>query len=299
MAANVGMMSRQISTICALLAVYVSIFINAAISQTCQTSNAGNTLLQRFNASRVSQICFDEPTATCVHDGHEGLNNMIYNCSVMSEGIERCACVENMISAEVVFLIDGTGRDELTFEENSNLWSYFTGYWPEWYIADISSNQLETVTYHWIVFGTQVEYIFTFSSESGMLPNWPTDEWPASLRNATNNVNLCSALEATFDIFESSEKAAKMIIYSAYNTPTIDAACSDTYSFDGIDTFALRWSNSDVDLDDVESTFGEFTQCTYITESGGWAPDTLGQSRPVLRYLQGSASDFVCDMANC
>lgn len=282
-------------------------FLHLSVSQTCQTSGIGSALGSRFSSTYLDELCFEESTSTCQDTG--GFNsdtNSFYNCGLLSQGIERCACIETSIRATVVFLIDGTGRSELNSNESDDLWSFYTSYWPIWYIQDIARNQSGYVDYSWIIFGSDVEYTFTLNDDDNnapTLPDWPSNALPDNLKDATTSVDFCSAFEAAQNIFNANDNSAKILIYSAYNTPakpTIDNVCDGEYdySFDGIDTYAIRWSNGDVDLDVIEDNFGYFTQCTYVTENGGWYPESFSQSRPVLRYPQGTGADFVCTRSN-
>lgn len=374
-------------------------------------------LQSNHDSLTMRSICFNSTTQRCAEYG--GLwNNEIYNCTILSQQVEKCGCNEQSISASVVFLLDGTGRELLSSRDNRNLWRYCTSHWPRWYIDDIVQSQtnngsLNNIEYNWIIFGRNVEYIFQYNS-TNTEPNWSDRQWPENLQNSTKNVDYCNAHDAAMQIFSETDKIAKILIYFAFNickfpqiNPNGSYICPiiNTYSdvdsdsdtdaiIDNIDSdsvetigsssdrdsdddddesnadnnsddeqdintnnnkkgfnpnpvalsgsqinsynsdpvavstidsdsdsadggynnnnnysdqveynfdyfsYAIKINNDDVDLSGVETSFGDFDQCTFITDGSEFIVFHELEAVPVLRYLQGTVSDYICAFAN-
>ena len=203
-------------------------------------------------------------------------------------------------------MVDGTGRSDLSEEENKDLWNHFTSYWGEWYYDDVMQFQTN-IQYHWLFFSNQVPFQFDYPADgdpvnwASVNPNWLRNaSIPSDLDGLYNNVDTCEALSAAVNELNAMPHTKKMIIYLAFNTPEYPNSVTDCatrlgFSVDlsNVAIYGIRW-DTDVDLDYVESEFGDFEQCTHVLDGDNWAPTSETTARSVLRYIQGTASDFVC-----
>ena len=245
-------------------------------------------------------ICGSISSSTC-EDAPASYMGNDYDCSIITEG---CACSEQDISESVVFLIDGTGRSQLTDAQNDFFWNFTVSFWPRRYKNEVASNQKlnGNVNYHFIIFGSSIEYEYEYTLSNPSVPWNGQETLPDNLKNARGNADFCVAYNRAKEIFESDGKTQRSIVYVAYSDPS-NYQC-DLADYD-INFFLIKWTD---ETDSDGSIYDYFTQnngnnalnqCAYQFASSTWFPDDFNDGVAVHRLWQEITSDFFCAAGGC
>ena len=220
-----------------------------------------------------------------------------YSCSILDE---NCACSETDISEEIVFLIDGAGRE--SWDQQNFFWIYGTTFWPETYgekIVDVQKIN-DNVNFHFVIFGSTIVYDWEYTV--GGTPPWDgVTEQPSALTGAYNHVNFCTAYDRAKEIFDNSDKVSRTIVYVAINTPVVYEC--DLADYD-INFLMIKWGD-EVDPDmTVYDTFAlddnGLHQCIEQTIGNyDWFPKTATDGSSVFRPWNSATADFVCAAGPC
>jgi len=274
--------------------------IKVANSFTC--NDGGNTFRDiRFNETKYS-YCYHIPTDVCGYGTFIPLVN--HTCRLLSVkvtnhslvtpnylGSERCGCIDAVYGG-LVIMVD-SNPSVVTDQE----WRIRIVDSVDWFYHGVTQERVPgsslATTLMFLhgsdYFETTNQEIYSVFSNASLVAN----PWAG---NASSEATTypCDAINHAIDILDAislSSRSRRRLFYWGFSTPSLTDCDTGGRSFNNIATYAVRQTEA-VNLDGIESTYGNFTECDWY--QAGSDSDPTDSDSIQNRAVIGTLSDFIC-----